>query len=529
MAGGWNKITEKADQSRFEGPLPGDWEAMSAKIAAEPTLNTKGGRGGFWWGIGLGLLVMISIGAGYLFIGDNGDTSINQQEGVIVIDKDEAKNLQVMDDNAGESLSSNTQEEPKLDLQHSAKEVGETNDDGTVSQAEYGLNYQEVEEAVIADEWDNAGAEVESEAREEAISTMTAGNSGLGEDRLEASEQSTVESEEIEIEEPLDEMVSFSNQDVNEEAEANDILSVAEIAEGNASDAEGGENAVLEDQTEPEELMEGEEIEIISDRDKEEIIDIVLDDTEVENANSLMEEEEDGDPVAVDLRSMGFRLNSMSMGAKYLTDYSKDFYGAGVGVDVDLQKKWLLVNTGLSYYQLNSNRWINETWDEARYDTTIMVQYDTAVTEHKYPVWVIDGPYQGHYDTISYNTSSIDSTVERNIDTAITSKTRRVEERVKLSYIEMPILLGHRFRFNRFAVDVCGGVALSQTVSSNLEGGDQSEKFGLTAVLQPGVRYYLTPAWSLFVRSGLRYGLVADEFRKDKLYSNFHLGLTYHW
>lgn len=514
MAGGWNKITEKADQSSFEGPFPSDWEAMNAKIAAQPALNGNSSRGGLWWGLGLGLLLLISAGAGFWYFNMNSDVQQEEARGEQMISPVE---VEATKESVDESLQSHEKSYVIEEKHSGTTDALDEIEPNQVVQLE-----EDVQDDILSASKEEQGYKAEITA--DAESNTFAESNARNESELVAASESAIESNTLVTHELAEGEVEESNSIAEVKAEDDEVVSENEeilLAEA----VDNGTEAMAAD--EPELLETG----VVVDEDsQEEPLILDFDDSSSDDVvASLMEDEDEGDPVPVNLRSMGFQLNSISMGAKYLTDYSGDFYGVGAGVDVDIQKGGLLINTGVSYYQLNTSQWVTDNWTEEEYDTSRVTTYDTINTEVKYPVWVIEGPYQGRYDTIRYTTRQIDSLVEEDVDTTVFTKSETYQQRVKLSYIEMPILLGHRFRFNRFAVDLYGGVALSQTLSSNVEGTDLDQKFGLTAVLQPGVRYYFTPSWSLHARSGLRYGLMADEFRKKKLHSNFHVGLTYHW
>ena len=505
MAGGWKKITDKADQGNFEGPFPSDWEAMNAKISAQPDLNTKSGRGGLWRGVGLSLLVLISISAGYWLWQDDSSQPVDQKSKVVVpfqspegVDEfDEA----VEEGSKEPKATSVTRELPAstVRIRSSGKELKKT------------------------EQMDLETGNKESESENQIVVT----HGSIDEERMEIDEAVTPGTGLIE---PETNLISGSEEiteenDVSVEDSESEKSSEEESQEGISEMVDAEDTRLLDEEN----ILLDEGVVMLEDTlSSPELLDVTDQELEQSAEVSLMEDEEE-DETSINLRSAGFRLNSLSLGAKYLTDYSGSNYGLGLGVDVDIQRKGLLINTGVSYYQFNTSHNVNQTWDEVSYDTSWVTQYDTTVSEVKYPVWIVDSAYHGHYDTIRYSTTQIDSLMEENIDTTVTNKVTNVKERVKLSYVEIPILIGHRFRFNRFAFDLYGGVALSQTISSNIEGGEIDQNFGLTAVVQPGLRYYIKPDWSVFARSGLRYGLVVDEFREKKLYSNFHLGITYHW
>lgn len=511
MAEGWNKITDKADQGKFEGPFASDWEAMNAKIEAQPALNTSPKKGAWWWGVGGVLLMLLSVGIAYWFYdSDQKLMDRSSRENTIEQVSDPQKNNQsIAKQNNDEDLvgsqksislkeraafesTSNKSINPDEDLYKATSIKEEEGLGNTVSavkpvKPEYVLENLVVSE-VITDE--------PSQEDEEPI-----------EERLEIEPvQSIASIENTEVESGSAQNLPESNTEVMTSEEVTNDEARAEV-----------ESEVIAEESSVEE-------EKVSEEQAEETVE------EIASTIVSRDDEEDDDEIQpVNLRSHGFRMNSLSLGGKYLTDYSGDFYGSGIGVDIDIQKGNWLFNTGVSYYSLNRNLYATNTYEKQNYTEIRTTAWDTTVTISPDSVWIIDGPFLGHYVNTSDTTTTIDSTVTSRTDTSTTKITAQEETRVKLSYIEVPLLVGQRFKFNRLAIDLYGGVALSQITSSNQEGGDISEKFGVSAVLQPGLRYYLTEKWSVFGRSGLRYSLVADQFREKKIYSNFHLGLTYHW
>lgn len=511
MAEGWNKITDKADQGKFEGPFASDWEAMNAKIEAQPTLNTSPKKGAWWWGVGGVLLMLLSVGIAYWFYdSDQKLMDSSSRENTIEQVSDPQKNNQsIAKQNNDEDLvgsqksisleertafesTSNKSINPDEDLYHATSIKEEEGLGNTVSAVKPVKQDQSNENLVISE----VTTDVPLQEEEKPI-----------EERLEI--------------EPVESIASIENTEVESGStqnlpESNTEVMTSEEVTNDEARAEVESEVIAEESSVEEEK--------ISEEQAEETVE------EIASTMVSRDDEEDDDEIQpVNLRSHGFIMNSLSLGGKYLTDYSGDFYGSGIGVDIDIQKGNWLFNTGVSYYTFNRNLFANNTYEKQNYTEIRTTAWDTTVAISPDSVWIIDGPFLGHYVNTSDTTTTIDSTVTSRTDTSTTKITAQEETRVKLSYIEVPLLVGQRFKFNRLAIDLYGGVALSQITSSNQEGGDISEKFGVSAVLQPGLRYYITEKWSVFGRSGLRYSLVADQFREKKIYSNFHLGLTYHW
>lgn len=511
MAEGWNKITDKADQGKFEGPFAGDWEAMNAKIEAQPALNTSPKKGAWWWGVGGVLLILLSVGIAYWFYdSDQKLMDSSARENAIEQVSEPQKNNQ--------SIAKQNNAEDLVDNQKSISLEEETTFESTSDES---MNPEE--------DLYKATSIKEEEGLENTVLAVKPFKQDQSNENLVISEMTTDEppqEEEKPIEErlemePVESIASIENTEVESGSTQNLPESNTEVM---TSEEVTNDDAKAEVESE----VIAEELSVEEEKVSEEQEEVTVE--EIASTMVSRDEEDDDDEIQpVNLRSHGFRMNSISLGGKYLTDYSGDFHASGVGVDIDIQKGNWLFNTGVSYYSLNRNLYATNTYEKQNYTEIRTTAWDTTVTISPDSVWIIDGPFLGHYVNTSDTSTTIDSTVTSRTDTSTTRITAQEETRVKLSYIEVPLLVGQRFKFNRLAIDLYGGVALSQITSSNQEGGNISEKFGVSAVLQPGLRYYITEKWSVFGRSGLRYSLVADQFREKKIYSNFHLGLTYHW
>lgn len=512
MAEGWNKITDKADQGKFEGPFASDWEAMNAKIDAQPALNTSPKKGAWWWGVGGVLLMLLSVGIAYWFY--DSDQKL--------MDSSVRENIIEQVSNPQKNNQSITKQNNAEDLVGGQKSISIEERTAFESTNNKSINPEE--------DLFNVTSNKEEEGLENTVESVKPVKQDQSNENLVIFEVTTdvplQEEEEKPIEErleiePVESIASIENTEVESGSTQNlpesntEVMTSEEVTNDDAK-AEVESEVIAEESPVEEEKVSEEQEEVTV----EEIASTMV---------SRDDEEEEDEIQPVNLRSHGFRMNSISLGGKYLTDYTGDFYGSGVGVDIDIQKGNWLFNTGVSYYSLNRNLYATNTYEKQNYTEIRTTAWDTTVAISPDSVWIIDGPFLGHYVNTSDTTTTIDPTVTSRTDTSTTRITAQEETRVKLSYIEVPLLIGQRFKFNRLAIDLYGGVALSQITSSNQEGGDVSEKFGVSAVLQPGLRYYITEKWSVFGRSGLSYSLVADQFREKKIYSNFHLGLTYHW
>ncbi len=553
MANSWKKITNKVDSAPLSGPQASDWEAMNAKIEAHPSIaNPKGGIG-LWFKTGLGVLLLAVLGFGYLMYSSSEDEQSNSSENSFQVESPIIESPGNNQDGAEENSIS---ENPKP--QDEAVEV--SNVEARQQTETDVISYNQETAEVISVVQDKQGDEAK------VISTRL---------ETEGSDNKIKQAEEIYVKEvvasdakTLDESQVVENPDdeVKEVivAEGQSILAVEEddnVKTGTENSEVSGPSESETDESKfqneglvlasQDQVNENEPNKLIVDDNYEET---TIDEEPAEKIEKSLEETSDefvaeeepseddpqnlfqsddeepftpADPV--NLRSAGFSLNGLNVGAGYSTDFSGNLYGAGVGVDVDIQRGGLLLNTGIHYYQMNTlSEFINYS-SQTNYSTTHNTVWDTTITTVKDSAWVIDSAYSGHWADKSYTTTTVSSSTDTILDSTVTKIETTENRRVKLSYIEMPIMAGHRFRFNRLAVDVFGGVVLNQLTTGTVEGVDIQKKFGMDAVIQPAIRFYLKPEWSVFGRAGLRYGLIANEYRPQKLYSNFQIGLTYHW
>lgn len=548
MANSWKKITDKIDKAPVNGPHAADWEAMNAKIAAHPALATSKGRGGFWLKTGLGVLLLAILGLAYLVFSPGRDSQIAPEERTMQTQNSVSESSSSTDEKVNEEVRATSEDLGEDDIK-----VDENLNSKTTQQKEWVVDNKGVDHSgtkttghieVAATEFTAAAEIVESSGKSNATSVEPVEQEGLDNAEEEVMETETFEEEFVSAAD-LSQQNEIANapelEDVNlsEESEVEESFEPEIVSPGNEK------TVLVENQTEDDEVVaEPMEAEVSDEAIVEEVTDenmiaesvqeeeVMVEEAAADGINSLVQqgEEESSDHAgAVSLRSAGFKLNGLNIGVGYSTDFSEDLYGTGLGVDVDIQRGGLLLNTGVHYYQMNTMSRFTNTLTNVKYDTTFNTVWDTTVTVVKDSAWVIDSAWAGHWADKSYTETNISSKTDTVQDSTVTKIETKEIRRVKLSYIELPIMAGHRFRFNRFAVDLYGGVVLNQLTTGTVEGSDIQKKFGMDAVLQPAVRYFVKPQWSVFARTGLRYGLVSNEYRPQKLYTNFQLGLTYHW
>lgn len=524
MANSWKKITDKIDEAPMGSASPADWQAMNAGIEAHPELNKARG-GSLWWKVGVGLLIVALAGLGlWMSLGSEADfpspaisTHEAQRDELPQVDKaSKTKIEKTLSDNIAEHQSEKPSEESnsaatpeKLTLE---KQAGSDEADS--------YKNDNSKRAVVEPQKENI-TKVESTS-----SSLTNVGQDIALEMGEQPERSSIHN--------ISDADASSAANIDDAQESSPKEATLQV-EGARVD-ENFEIADNELEHVPQTFVANNE-EKESSRSEEPLTTAQDDNAKAENPEEVNEISSSGESESqtsaavepINLRSGGFRLSSLNVGAGYHTDFSGNMHAPGIGVDVDIQRGGLLINTGLAFYQLNAlTKFVSHATSTA-YDTTYSTAWDTTVVITRDSAWVIDSAWVGHWADKSDTTISISSRTDTLTDTTTTQLRTEEERRIKLSYMEMPILAGHRFRFNRFAIDLHGGVVLSQLLTATVEGKNIDEKFGLDMVLRPALRYYIKPRWSVFGRAGLRYSVIKNEYRPQNLYSNFQLGLTYHW
>ncbi|WP_417591127.1 hypothetical protein [Owenweeksia hongkongensis] len=553
MANSWKKITDKVDSAPLSGPQASDWEAMNAKIEAHPSIaNPKGGIG-LWFKTGLGVLLLAVLGFGYLMYSSSEDGQSNSTDNSVQVESPIIESVSNGEDAAkGSSISENSKPRDEV-VEVSNSESKEQ------TEADISANNQESAEVISATQSENGdeakiistrleteGSDNKIEKAEEVYTKEVVASDAKTLDESQVVENSDDEVKEVVVAE------SQSILAIEEEVKAKTKTETLEVSGSSEFEADENEfqneELVLASQdevneNEPDKFIVDDNLEEATideepaekiEKSLEEVSEELDDEEELseDNSQDLVQSdyEKSSTPAEpINLRSAGFSLHGLNVGAGYSTDFSGNLYGTGVGVDVDIQRGGLLLNTGIHYYQMNTlSEFINYS-SQTNYNTTHNTVWDTTITTVKDSAWVIDSAYSGHWADKSYTTTTVSSSTDTILDSTVTKIETTENRRVKLSYIEMPIMAGHRFRLNRLAIDIFGGVVLNQLTTGTVEGVDTQKKFGMDAVIQPAIRFYLKPEWSVFGRAGLRYGLVANEYRPQQLYCNFQIGLTYHW
>lgn len=518
MASSWKKIFDKIDETSPGGPFASDWEAMNNKIEAQPSLNPSSKRGSLWLRVGLGIVLLALIALGtftfwpqqvekptaienttspstsQILERDNSTTenSVGAEE---MISGDNATKIQTKQSTLSEGKENVVATTPVEVPVSDNNKISNTPDEAATQTAFYGNEAEEARKAITTKE----GSKHEFTPREfstEANSlgeaeSVTGNDADIGTNKLMTTKESI---EKKELDKESTELTGFRNPASMDQMT---LMEKVELARRDLAIAV-------------------EELHLLNTQAQE-------------NKPEIYDLQSSSSTEASHLRHSGLRMTALNAGALFFTGYSSDLYGFGGGVDIDIQRKGLLLNTGLHYYQLNSTNRFERTQMKTLVDTSYSYQIDIRTETTIDSTWIVRGPWQGGYVYDTTRQTIIDTVTLTSVDSTSIKLKIREEQKIRLSYVEIPILAGHRFRLNRFAIDVMGGVALHQLTLGNTEGFQVENQFGVDVIVQPALRYYFLPEWSVYGKAALRYGLTENDYRPHNLYSSFQLGLTFHW
>jgi len=166
------------------------------------------------------------------------------------------------------------------------------------------------------------------------------------------------------------------------------------------------------------------------------------------------------------------------------------------GADVQFNIRNWYIQTGLSYSTFSNNRNYNHSFK-------VLDTLNSFYSKDTTWAWVYDPPHIGYPIVLSIDSTYI--TVFNEINEGVN----------QWNYLEIPLLIGYSFHFNRFSLDIGSGVSygillgasgnvpsLSEenlfTELSELE--SQMNIHNFNYILQIGASYHLTPQWSLIVK-----------------------------
>ncbi len=509
----WEKLKNKL-KADGQGPSSADWEAMQAKIAAQPQLAPASKRP-IWigWVVGLGLGLVI--GSGLWFILDEKPISVKQKKEIST------------------PLKSNV---PDNTTKASSKIEESTTDMSNAEQST--LSQTKVTETP-------AEAEVENVSRSD--------NSALAGSQ-EAANKPAMEPERI---------VELSNESSSEAEVATEISTIEESGRSAAADIStprADENTELarqetraeqldppalegdpreaskEGPAEPAESNSAEEPVLNSDTPGTADTKVPSEEEESENQPPFAEDAAGAQPLPAEEEFLdpntGFRLQRLSFNINYLDNFNDPAALAwGGGLDLQWQKGKQFFSLGLSYQRLdlNQERWVNQT--STVIDSTYEQEFQSREEIEIRRVWVIDSMFAGRYVNDTIRRTVIDTLNIIKVDTNQSSTNIVRQTTRRIYYAELPLLYGYRWRSKKLSFALAGGLALQQAVSYQSDENEGRSQFGLSALLSPEVAWQLNTRWSLLMRSQLRYPMQGATlfYEERQLRYSFQLGVSYRW
>lgn len=517
----WNKIKDKL-QADGQGPSSADWEAMQAKIAAQPGLNPASKKPIWITGVlagGLGLLIGLS-------------TWYFMPSSPKAVDTD-LKQVPVETQGA---LSA----EPSSETNKAANYNGESQDSQIINQNEENRAEADLTESKDLEEKLNEATSLASYKNEGEVDLAKSIASGALNDKISDS-QGTQIAKTNEEEKPasnpnLEESVALSSE-LREEKPAMD--SDPKLQEDlNAEEKPQGQrvNKILAEKAkklnessntqieEKQDLNSGIEGALTSQTEKPESKDENKDlASSIEQAPAAAEEFLDP--------GTGFKLSQLNISGNLLTDFAQAMsYAPGFQFDLEWQKGRQFFSTGLSYNFMNLNYAENKILDGLVIDSIFEQKIEQKEVLEIRRVWVIDSMFAGRYVNDTIRKIVQDTSIILNLDTNL-SQTNIVKQRERrFYYAELPVVYGYRWSREKWSLGLAGGLALQQAISYSDEENSQRSKFGLSALSQLQLGWRLNQRWTLMGRTQIRYPLQESVFFQNKgLRYSFQMGVSYHW
>ncbi|MGB0178003.1 MAG: hypothetical protein ACPF9D_12610 [Owenweeksia sp.] len=216
----------------------------------------------------------------------------------------------------------------------------------------------------------------------------------------------------------------------------------------------------------------------------------------------------------------GFRLGAVNGLLTYSPLVTGDrSYMAGAGIELEFVNNNFTVQAGV--YLNNHIRYYQDSIPALDLTPREVSSVDS--------VWIIDGPFVGHYE---YDT--IKTTV---YDTTTSYRNAEVYPRLAYRYMEVPVMAGYRWysRSGRWNFDIGAGV-IAGWLSYNGSGDESGVKLNslkLDLALRPAIGFSVNSRWKLLARSGLRYNLLNQTgmpaAEQAVSFPFVELGLSYSW
>ena len=490
MAGDWKNIKDKL-QADGQGPSAADWQAMEAKIAAQPSLNAGSGRP-LWFTWVLAGLVGVLIGWSTWYFLPN-ESQLEAQ------DSEQSEGLHRGEISA-EPLPANlkVQEEIPNQKPQEQERIGEVKP---------------------------SPAPVKSSEVNKVQMDVSAPRSDFSEDLAQKAEPNELESLQQEVPEPQASPTTVLAAEVDPRK---DKEATSAIAEPNGSDLQS--TSIRAEDSE-----ESEEVSNLATTDTSDTSPLLP------GAKEASEErpesaESSGLPAAAEAEDFispqtGFSLSQANFTGSYLSDFASPMtYASGFNFDLEWQKGRQFLATGLAYHQMNLAQERVLSQQLISIDSSYREEISSRQVIEVRRNWVIDSMFHGRYVYDTIVRTVVDTTTILEVDTNQYSS-NFVRHLVKrFYYAELPILYGYHWRMDKFSIALAGGLALQQAVAYQDEISGAKSRFGMSALLQPSIAWNLSERWSLLSRMQMRYPLQESVlFETKTLRYSFQLGVSYHW
>ncbi len=510
MAREWNRLKDKLGGS--EGPNPSDWEAMRAKIDAQPTLAPVNNRLWLGWLVAGTIGVVIGLGSWLFWPGGELPATKNIENRMEQSMEPESSYFNLEEEVTSENTKQEHVESPvqtPQNLDHTAVQEPQAPIESTAAavadvsqELAPTMDFDEVSQLVETDE--SSSPDITNPLAESSAEPL---NLESETDQSESTPQ---------IEEPANEELG------NQPAEAGDN------SQATAASTEADQQSPLIDST----FLEADE-----DR-----LDQRVDDSAEEADSEYNSSDETGklDVPAADSESnapfldprTGFKLNRFSAfgGMSHeLREGSPLVYGGGI--EFAWQKDRQFFTAGLGYYRIEQPYDQTTSITRNQIDSTWSTEITNREVINVSRVWVIDSFQAGRYVYDTTVTTVRDTSTVLRVDTNQigTSIVKQLER--PYYFAELPLLYGYDFGNANWRLRLAGGVALQQAISYSDDENGSKTTFGLSALLQPELEWRFNRQWSVISRWQLRYPLQEGFvlYEQTKLRYSFQMGVSYRW
>ncbi len=502
MAENWNKLKDKIGADA-QGPTPADWEAMQAKIDAQPSLRPAVASK-LWvnWLVAGSLGILLGIAVVYFWPNASGE-----------------QGLEVNDAQAMPALSKGDEEASEVAAKRKRENVAF--EENSTSSTEHSVNQNEIQ-----------ATEIRELNLNQSVTTVNVVDQ---EEDIAANRE---QNQEITRAEPeVNGFKAFPNQDFSSGATPEITEEGSDFAAANASQELASPSASnMEAETEADDNPSGESLMANADLPS---IDSSAGQTKAFRAEqqdsseaAVIENAEGAANAAFIPPSTGFKLERANLLLGLNHDLQSPATSAyGFGLELQWQKKAQFFIAGIGYYRIEQGLRFESLAQTTRLDSTWKEEIGTKEIKEVSRIWVIDSFQAGHYVYDTTLRIVADTNIILNVDTN-QYQTKIVNQTVRpYYYAELPLLYGYQFGRGPWQFQVAGGLALQQAIAySNDEDGSRS-LFGMSALMQPALAWRFSDRWSALARVQLRYPLKQDValYEEPAFRYSFQLGVSFRW